>query len=98
MANLHRTADLHSMAILCPTVGLWPTWPFPPQQLQVPVVLRVLQGGPCPMLAPSPLCRLCPWFPEQSCAKCTCPQSFPSCALAPSHTNTLPPAGARGCG
>lgn len=90
MANIHRTADLHSMAILCPTVGLWPTWPFPPQQLQVPVVLRVLQGVPAPCLPPAPFAGSVPGFLSSHVQNVPVPRAsravpWPHPTLTPCH-------------
>lgn len=63
--DLHPTANLQSMASLCPTIDLWPTWTFSPAALATPaapVVLGVLQGGPYPSLFPAPFAGSIPGF------------------------------------
>lgn len=63
MANLH--SDLHSMANLCPTVDLWPTWTFLPGSIghsSCQWCWGCCRGVPAPCLPPAPFAGSVPGF------------------------------------
>lgn len=63
MANLH--SDLHSMANLCPTVDLWPTWTFLPGSTghsSCQWCWGCCRGVPAPCLPPAPFAGSVPGF------------------------------------